>query len=130
MRKGRSPLRITNRRTITLKVTGDQIFRWDYAGRPFHRDVPAFLIFAADAVARYLREVERERSRPDPILFRREEKRLLEALVRTAGDAARYLPKPFTTPHFLERKDPAGDLKRAVHAVEDFWQRHGEAFGI
>jgi hypothetical protein len=131
MRKGRSPLRIVNRHTVTLKVTGDQISRWDHAGRPFKRDVPAFLVFAADAVARYLREVERERSRPDPILFRREEKKLLEALVRAAKRARDYLPlKPFESPAGFGHRDPGGDLKRAVYAVEDFWERNGEAFGI
>ena len=131
MRKGRSPLRIVNRHTITLKVTNAQIIRWDDAGRAYKRDVPTFLVFAADAVARYLRELERERSRPDPILFRREEKRLLEALVRAAKGAWDHLPlKPFDSPAGFGRRDPGGDLKRAVYAVEDFWERNGEAFGI
>jgi hypothetical protein len=119
------------RHPVTVLATGDQLYRWEDWGRVYKRDVPAFLSFAGDWLARYLRELNRERSRPDPVLFRREEKRLLEELVRTAKDSARYLPqKPFTTPHFCQRKDPAGDLKRAVQAVEAFWERNGEALGI
>jgi len=122
--------RKSGRHPVTVQATLEQLWRWEDAGRVYKRDVPTFLAFAGDYLARYLRELNRERSRPNPILFRREEKRLLEALVRSAKESARYLPKPFTTPHFCQRKDPAGDLKRAVYAVEDFWERHGEAYGI
>ena len=119
------------RQPITVQATLDQLWRWEDAGRVYKRDVPAFLVFAGDYLARYLREVLRERSRPDPILFRREEKRLLEALVRAAKGARDYLPlKPFDSPAGFGRRDPGGDLKRAIYAVEDFWELHGEAYGI
>lgn len=130
MRKGRSPLRVLSEHTVAVRATGNQLCRWEEWGRVYNRTVPAFLAFAADWFVRYLRESLREHARPDPVLYRREERELVEALVRTAKESGRYLPKPFTMPHFCERKDPAGDLKRAVEALETFWERHGEAFGI
>jgi aminoglycoside phosphotransferase (APT) family kinase protein len=122
--------RRSQRQKTTVAATADQLVRWGEAARRYNRELPAFLAFAGDAVARYLRELHRTRSRPDPVLFRREEKRRLEALVRAAKAAARSIPAPASTPHFLERHDPAGDLRRAIGEVEAFWEQHGEAFGI
>ena len=125
------PRRKAGRQPVTVQATLEQLWRWEDAGKVYKRDIPAFLAFAGDWLARYLRELNRERSRPDPILFRREEKKLLEALVRAAKGARDHLPlKPFDSPAGFGRRDPGGDLKRAIYAVEDFWERNGEAYGI
>lgn len=123
-------LRVKKRYTIIVKATCSQVAYWESYGRMYRRDVPAFLAFAGDLFARYLRDALRERSRPDPVFFRREEKRRLEALVRAAKGLYQHLPAPFFSPISGERRDPGKDLRVAVEAVESFWEDNGEAYGI
>ena len=118
------------RQKVTVPATTDQLFRWGEAARRYQRDLPAFLVLAGELVARYLRDLHRSRSRPDPVLFRQEEKRRLEALVRAAKEAARLIPAQVPSPHFREGRDPAEDLRRVIGEVEAFWEQNGEAFGI
>ncbi|HEX4960912.1 MAG TPA: hypothetical protein VF173_08745 [Thermoanaerobaculia bacterium] len=113
--------------TLKLSVSPGQLARWQRYARLAGKEVPAYLRFAAEWTGRYLRDRERGRSRADPVLFRQEEKRRLEALVRAAKGAYRLLPGPFLDGVW---RDPEGDLRAAVIDVEWFWQEHGEAYGI
>jgi|SRR5947209_16122740 len=111
------------RQPLVLQVTPGQLARWKSYGRLYRKDVARFLVFAAEMMARYLREVERGRSKRDPVLFRQEEKQRMEALVRAAKGALDHLPEQ-------PGHGPRADLGAAVRSVEEFWEASGEAYGI
>ena len=83
--------------TVTLKATAWELERWSNAARRVRRDVPRFLIFAGDATARYLWELDRQR-RPDSVMIREEEKRKLGALLKAARAAVGHVPKIYDSP--------------------------------
>ena len=83
--------------TVTLKATAWELESWHNAAYRVKRDLPRFLIFAGDATARYLRELDRQR-RPDFVTIREEEKRKLGALLKAARAAVSHVPKIYDSP--------------------------------
>jgi hypothetical protein len=115
-------------RQITLRATAEQFFRWESSGRMFNRDLPRFIVVAADLYARRLREMHWQRVRRDPIAERLEEKVLLGRLLEAARVAVQHLPKHVDT-YMRGRQDPKGDLQNAVEDVLRFLARTGEEYG-
>ena len=119
--------------TVTLHPTEKQQVTWADAARRSGKPVRAFVMWAADWTAAYLREQEQQSGwgtsrRPDPIVHRLQEKRRLGALLQAARQALVHLPKPFRSPIHGSLQDPAGDLRRAVDAVEEFLRATGEEY--
>jgi hypothetical protein len=112
---------------LTLRPTEEQQITWADAARRSGKPVRAFVMWAADFTAAYLREQEQQ-ARRDPIAYRLQEKRGLGALLRAAKRALAHLPKPFRSPIHGTLQDPAGDLRRAVDAVEEFLAATGEEY--
>lgn len=110
--------------TITLRPSDHQRIAWADAARFQNRSVPAFVAFAADWTARYLRE-RRRLHRPDRITFRLEEKKRLGALREAARLAVDYVPKEAYSP-IRGRLDVRGDLKRALDRVDEWLAEHAE----
>jgi hypothetical protein len=83
--------------TVTLKATTWELESWRNAACRVKRDLPRFLIFAGDATARYLRELDRQR-RPDFVMIRETEKRKLGALLKAARAVVEHVPKVHHSP--------------------------------
>jgi hypothetical protein len=113
--------------TVTLKATAWELERWRSAAYRVKRDLPRFLIFAGDATARYLRELDRLRS-PDAVMTRQGEKRNLGALLKAAREAVEYLPPKPVERYLHGPLDVRRNLRRAIEAVDDFLQRYGEEY--
>jgi hypothetical protein len=114
--------------TVTLKATSWELERWGNAAYTARRrDVPAFLTFAANATARYIRELDRLRS-PDAVMTRQGEKRNLGALLKAAREAVEYLPPKPVERYLHGPLDVRRNLRRAIEAVDDFLQRYGEEY--
>jgi len=112
---------------VTVKATPWELERWSSAAYTAgRRDLPAFLTFAANAAARYIRELDRQR-RPDFVMERQDEKRKLGALLKASRAAVEHLPKvhhcPIHGPIRLQE-----NLRRAVQAVDGYLQRSGEEY--
>lgn len=114
---------------LTLQATTGQLERWRAAARHTGRDLVEYVAFAADWTYRYLREQARGRKRGDPVGFRMEEKRRMDAVLRAAKEAGKFLPRAFECIYGV-RLDPAGDLEKAIHHLEQFWTEHGEPHGV
>jgi hypothetical protein len=112
--------------TVTLKATAWELERWRNAAYRVKRDLPRFLIFAGDATARYIRELERQR-RPDFVMIREEEKRKLGALLKAARESVEHLPKVHHSPLYGPRY-VQGNLQKAVDEVYRFLSWHGEEY--
>jgi hypothetical protein len=82
---------------VTLKASRWEIQRWEEVGRRVRRDLPGFLVFSANAAARYLLELEHQR-RPDYVMIREEEKKKLGALYTAAKAAVGHVPKIYDSP--------------------------------
>ena len=113
--------------SLTLRPTEEQQMTWADAARHQGKPVRAFVTFAADFTARYFQEQESQAKR-DPVVHRLQEKRGLGALLKASKRALEYLPKPFRSPIYGTVQDPAGDLRRAIDAVEEFLQATGEEY--
>jgi hypothetical protein len=113
--------------TVTLKATDWELASWRVAAANFRHDLPRFLSFAANTTARYIRDLQRHR-RPDAILARQEERRVLGALLKAAREAIDHLPlKP--VPRMVHQPlDVRGNLRRAVERVNGFLLDHGEEY--
>ena len=112
---------------LTLRPTEKQQITWADAARHQGKPVRAFVMWAADFTAVYLRAQEQQ-ARRDPIAHRLQEKRRLGALLKAAKQALTHLPKPFRSPIHGSLQDPAGNLRRAVDGVEEFLQATGEEY--
>ncbi len=108
---------------LTLQPTPEQLERWKAVAKHLHRDLPDYVAFAADWTYRYLREQIRMRKRSDPVGFRMEEKRRMEAVLRTARESKKFLPVAFETRNGISL-DPAGDIDRAIENLEAFWAEY------
>jgi len=112
--------------TVTLKATFWELERWRNAAYRVKRDLPRFLIFAGDATARYLRELDRQR-RPDFVMIRETEKRKLGALLKAAREAVEHLPKVHHSPIYGPRPVQR-NLRDAVEEVDRFLISRGEEY--
>ncbi|HEY0557704.1 MAG TPA: hypothetical protein VGG20_25855 [Thermoanaerobaculia bacterium] len=112
--------------TVTLKATAWELERWHNAAYRVKRDVPRFLIFAGDATARYLRELDRQR-RPDFVMIRETEKRKLGALLKAAREAVEHLPKVHHSPIYGPRPIQR-NLRDAVEEIDRFLIGRGEEY--
>jgi len=113
---------------VTIRATAGQLSRWESSARMFNRDLPRFIVLAADLYARRLREMHWQRVRRDPIGERLQEKVLLGRLLDAARAAVDHLPRSVDS-HTYGRLNPKGDLQRAVQGVRDFLQETGEEYG-
>ncbi|HEY0511888.1 MAG TPA: hypothetical protein VGH73_08290 [Thermoanaerobaculia bacterium] len=114
------------KKTVTLKATLWELESWESAGRIARRDLPGFLIFAANATARYIRELYRMRQ-PDAVLTRQEEKKKLGALLKAARESVEHLPKVYHSPIHGPRPVRA-NLQNAVDEVYSFLRWAGEEY--
>lgn len=110
--------------TVTLRPKTLQQITWADQARFMNRSVPGYVTFAADWMARYMRELRRSR-RPDRVASRLEEKRRLGLLLRAARLAVDYLPKVVDNP-IRGRLDVRGDLRSAVRLVDEWLAEHLE----
>jgi hypothetical protein len=114
--------------TVTLKATAWELESWRRAAYTARRrDVSAFLTFAANTTARYIRELDRLRS-PDAVMTRQDERRKLGALLKAAREAVEHLPPKPVERYLHGPLDVRRNLRRAIEAVDDFLQRYGEEY--
>lgn len=114
------------KKTVTLKATLWELESWESAGRIARRDLPGFLTFAANATARYIRELHRMRQR-DAVLTREEEKKKLGALLKAARESVEHLPKVYQSPIHGPRPLRA-NLQKAIDDVYSFLRWAGEEY--
>jgi hypothetical protein len=112
--------------TVILKATSWELESWWSAAYTVRRNLPAFLIFSANATARYIRELGHQR-RPDSVMIREEEKKKLGALLKAARDSVEHLPKVYNSPIYGPRYLQA-NLQKAVDEVHQFLHWHGEEY--
>ena len=112
--------------TVTLKATSWELERWRSAAYTARRDLPAFLIFAANTTTRYIRELGHQR-RPDYVMIREEEKKKLGALLKAARESVEHLPKVYNSPIYGPRY-VQGNLQKAVDEVHQFLNWYGEEY--
>jgi hypothetical protein len=112
--------------TVTLKASRWEIQRWEEMGRRFRRDLPGFLIFSANATTRYLLELEHQR-RPDYVMIREEEKKLLGALLKASRAVVEHVPRVYHCPVrgqlYLQ-----GPLQKALGELSRWLAWHGEEY--
>jgi hypothetical protein len=113
--------------TVTFKASRWEIHRWEEAGRRVGRkQLSAFLVFSASATARYIFELERQR-RPDFVMIREEEKKLLGALVKAAQAAVEHVPKIHDSPVY-GRVQLRGPLQKALDELSRWLAWNGEEY--
>lgn len=113
--------------SVTFKASRWEIHRWEEAGRRVGRKhLPAFLTFAASATARYVFELERQR-RPDAVMIREEEKKLLGALVKAAQAAVEHVPKVHDSPVY-GKVQLRGPLQKALDELSRWLAWNGEEY--
>ena len=112
--------------TVTLKASRWEINRWEEASRRVGRKFSAFLTFSANATARYIFELERQR-RPDFVMIREEEKKLLGALVKAAQAAVCHVPKVHDSPVY-GRVQLRGPLQKALDELSRWLAWNGEEY--
>jgi hypothetical protein len=111
---------------VTIRASGWELERWHRAAQFVNRKLPEFVVFAADATARYFRELERQR-RPDAVMTRETEKRLLGALLKAAREAIGHVPEVVVS-HLQGERHLQADLRRAIEALQDFLCKVGEEY--
>ncbi|HKI05607.1 MAG TPA: hypothetical protein VKK31_26745 [Thermoanaerobaculia bacterium] len=114
---------------LTLRPTEEQQIRWADAARRCGKPVLAFVAWATDWTAGYLREQE-NRSELDPVVHRLQEKRCMGELLKASKRALQYMPEPFRSPMYGTPQDPAGDLRRAIDEVQEFLAATGEEYRV
>lgn len=99
---------------------------WEEIAPRVRRDLPAFLTFSGNTMARYLLERDYMR-RPDYVLIRQEEKRKLGALLKASRAVVEHVPKVYHCP--IHGALPLrGDLQRALDELLRFLSQHGEEY--
>ena len=116
-------------RQITVRASRWKINLWESTARSWVKggDVRRFLIVAADILARRMLEVNYQRSRPDLISQRLDEKRYMGQLLRAAENAVEHLPKQVDT-YLRGPIYPKRDLKQAIENVRGFLDRVGDEY--
>ena len=117
-------------RQVTVRASAWQVNGWESTARWAVKDgdVRHFIVCAADALARRLREVNYRRHVPDPIAQRLHEKVLLGDLMKAAEAAVEHLPKQVDT-YLRGPVHPQRDLRNAVDGVKRFLAETGEEYG-
>jgi hypothetical protein len=117
-------------RQVTVRASAWQVFCWESTARWAVKggDVRRFIIVAADALARRLREVNYQRQLPDRIAKRLHEKVLLGDLMKAAQVAVEHLPKQVDT-YLHGSIYPRKDLWEAIENVRRFLAETGEEYG-
>lgn len=117
-------------RQVTIRAGRWQFFCWESTARWAVKggDVRRFIVIAADALARHLREVNYQRKRPDLIAQRLHEKVLLGDLLKAAEAAVEHLPKQVDT-YLRGPIYPKQDLRNALDSVKHFLAETQEEYG-
>ena len=122
--------RVRNDDAVTLQPTDEQRALWAKAASDGGAPLPSFAMWAVNYMARYTIEVRTQgiQRKEDPILLRLEEKKLLRAVVDASWHALDFLPPPRENPIRGGIKDPKGDLRKALEALQDFLLEHQEEY--
>jgi hypothetical protein len=112
--------------SIIVRATISERQLWEEIAPRVRRDLPAFLTFSGNAMARYLLERDLLR-RPDYVLLRQEEKRKLGALLKASRAVVEHVPKvylsPIHGPVYLQ-----GPLQKALEELGLWLALHGEEY--
>jgi hypothetical protein len=112
--------------SIIVRATVSERQLWEEMALRVRRDLPAYLTFSGNAMARYLLERDHMR-RPDYVLIRQEEKRKLGALLKASRAVVEHVPKvyhcPIRGPLHLQ-----GPLRKALEELSRWLAWHGEEY--
>jgi hypothetical protein len=112
--------------SIIVRATVSERQLWEEMAHRVRRDLPAYLTFSGNAMARYLLERDHMR-RPDYVQIRQEEKRKLGALLKASRAVVEHVPKvyrsPIHGPVYLQ-----GPLQKALDELGRWLAWHGEEY--
>ncbi len=112
--------------SIIVRATVSERQLWEEMALRVRRDLPAYLTFSGNAMARYLLERDHLR-RPDYVQIRQEEKRKLGALLKASRAVVEHVPKvyhcPIHGPVYLQ-----GPLQKALEEMGRWLAWHGEEY--